>query len=157
MLDISIKRNIGKYRCILRIVPVWKLYGVNSHLSDGKHILMWDFDNMTDGQVKDSLSTIAQKWMLPKIYVLATGTSNHWIAYSFTRLPWLKATAIVALTKGVDPDFVKYSMFRDHFTLRISPKDMLEPNIAFTVTGPGIEESSIDDLVNFCQYQTPRN
>jgi hypothetical protein len=148
------KLKFRSWRVICKITKVLTLYGVNSHLADGKHVLMWDFDDLKLKDIVTELTRIQSAFGLPTIYVLSSGHEGHFLAYSFTRVNWLRAVSIVASTKGVDEDFLKYSVYRDHFTLRISAKEFATPHLVQTLPSVVQPESSIDDLVNFCRYDT---
>jgi len=99
--------NLRWIRITLTIAPVTKVIGVNSKLPDGKHILMWDFDDTTLLNVVFALGLVQRRYKLPDIYIFES-SPKHYIAYCFKRMNWRKAVEIIAATPGVDWNFLKY-------------------------------------------------
>ena len=146
--------RIGNWKFTFTFAQVTDVVGVNSTLPDGKHILMWDFDDMKLEDVIDELEFIKSLYALPKIYILNSGKPNHYIAYCFKRLEWRDAFGIVASTKGVDWNFIKYAAVRGHFTLRVSPKNGRKPRLVCIIPSPAKEDASIRELRSWVKYET---
>ncbi len=83
---------------------------------------MWDFDHMHRWAVITELTRIQREYCLPSIYVASTGGGSHYIAICLSRLRFRETLQIMASTKGVDVSFLKYGIYRGHWTLRVSPK-----------------------------------
>ena len=109
-------------RITFTFAPVTNVMGVNSNLSEGDHILMWDFDETNLDNVVKSLHQVQFKYDLPNIYVLETKEGENFIAYCFKRVTLRTAVEIIASTRGVDWNFLKYGVYRGHFTLRVGEK-----------------------------------
>jgi len=148
------KLRIGHIRITFTIAPVVDVIGVNSKLRDGNHIVMWDFDDLPLTQVVHNLRLAQYKYWLPKIYVLESSPGNHYIAYCFKRLPWRKVVEIIASTQGVDWNFFKYGVYREHFTLRTSPKGDYKPKLVTILESPIEQDASPKDLLSWTIYET---
>jgi hypothetical protein len=114
--------RIGNWKFTFTFAQVTDVIGVNSKLKDGNHILMWDFDGVPLNEVAWALLTVQYKYKLSDIYIFNGGKPDSYMAYCYERLPWRKALSIVLDTPHVDYNFIKYSAFREKFTLRVSPK-----------------------------------
>ena len=148
------RRRIGKWRITFTIVRVADIVGVHSLLEDGNHILMWDFDDKTAEQVFGTLLAVQTIYDLPNIYLLNTGTPDHYIAYCFQRNSWQRCKEIIAFTPHVDPNFFKFGVYRDKFTLRVSPKYNRKPKLVHILKSPVREDCSVDELKRWVQYET---
>lgn len=150
-----IKRvTIGDVRITLTIARIVKVGGFNSLLTDGNHILMWDFDDTTLDEVKQSLEDIQDRFMLPKIFILETRKDINFVAYCFQRTPWREAVITVGSTEGVDWNFFKYGVFRDKFTLRVTDKGNGLPHKVAKLPSDVPEDVSIWELKNWVNYET---
>jgi len=150
-----IKRiTIGDIRLTFTIARVAKVIGVNSRLDDGRHILMWDFDNTTLEEVKNALRKVQSRYFLSDIFILETKKDTNFIAYCFTALDWRRAVEIIASTQGVDWNFIKYGVYRERFTLRVSPKDRRVPKKVATLEGYELPNCSVKDLNSWVRYET---
>lgn len=149
-----IKRKIGNWRITFTFAPVTKVAGVNSNLGDGNHILMWDFDETDLDTVLRNLMTIQRVYALPPIYILVTKGTTNYIAYCFNRTPWLKAVEILASTKGLDWNFFKYGVYREHFTLRVTDKCGRKPKLIWTLVTDVEADCSVRDLDSWTIYET---
>jgi hypothetical protein len=141
-----IKIRICHWRFTWTFAPVTDVIGVNSTLPEGDHITMWDFDDIPLNDVTVALQGVKYFYSLPNIYILNTGKPNHHIAYCFKSMPWRESVAIVAVTAGVDPNFFKYGVYREHWTLRVTPKEGRKPHLVKILYSTIPEDCSIDEL-----------
>lgn len=148
------KWRIGRWRITFTFAPVTNVTGVNSNLEDGNHILMWDFDDTTFDDVFKNLLTVQRIYDLPHIYILETLEDKNFMAYCFKRTPWRKVVEITAFTKDVDPNFFKYGVYRDHFTLRVTPKCGRKPKLVWILRSLIPEDCSIPELKSWTIYET---
>jgi len=146
--------RIGKWRLTFTIARVTDVIGVNSKLPDGKHILMWDFDDVPLKNVITALMDIQADYELPNIYIVNSGKPKHYMAYCFKRTDWRKAVQIVINTKHVDYAFIKYGLYREHFTLRVSPKNGRKIKHICTLPGFTEEDADIKELRSWVKYET---
>lgn len=144
----------GKYRITFSIAPVTNVIGVNSTLQDGKHILMWDFDDIPLESIEFALIPPQVMFALPNIYIFSTGTPNHYIAYCFKRCEWREAVEIIASTPGVDWAYFKYGVYREKFTLRVTPKNSRKITYTTTLKSKIPEDCTVKDLKSFVKYET---
>ena len=140
------KLRLCHWRITFTIAPVTNVTGVNSNLPDGHHIIMWDFDNIPLNVVQAELTIIQSLYDLPNIYILNTGKPKHYIAYCFAKCTWRLTVEIVAATPHVDPNFFKYGVYREHWTLRVTPKEGRKPKLAALLYSKVPEEASISEL-----------
>jgi len=152
MTIISFK--LGSWRFTFTMAPVVKVVGVNSILSDGNHVLMWDFDDTKLEDVMDALIHVQAEYMLPPIYVLETKPGKNYIAYCFKKTEWRKAVEIVVSTPHVDWNFIKYSVYRGWFTLRVSEKDGRRPKLVHVIPSDVPEDCDLFDLRKWVKYET---
>jgi hypothetical protein len=99
-----------------------RVKGICSQLRNGKHIILWDFDNVPEEDVKAELQRIQKKFKLPKIYLVNTGRDNYWHAYCFKQVDWSLLLYILSETRFVDSVYFGVGVLRHYFTLRITPK-----------------------------------
>jgi len=130
--------------------------GVNSKLPDGRHFLMWDFDNVEEKDVKDALLDIQRRFRLPKIYLINTGLEDYWHAYCFKALPYPDCLRILASTPHLDPVFFKIGVIRGYFTLRYSPKKGRDFEPAIILRSRYKEDVNPYELGSFIKYWTKR-
>jgi len=150
-----IKRvTIGDVRITLTIARIVKVGGFNSLLTDGNHILMWDFDDTDLKGVKYALGDTQADYHLSKIYILETRKDSSFIAYCFKRFRWKYAVKIVGDTIGVDWNFFKYGVFRDKFTLRVTDKGYGKPHKVAVLDSDVPEDVSVWELSGWVNYET---
>ena len=152
--DTIIKLTILNWRFTFSMAPITKIVGVNSLLDDGNHILMWDFDDTTLNQVAEDLLVIQDVFELPRIYLLETKKDKSFIAYCFKRLPWRKIIEIITATKGVDYNFIKYGIYREKLTLRVTAKCGRKPKLVWIFESHIPEDAKVKDLRKWVQYET---
>lgn len=153
-----IKRlTIGDLRFTLSCARITQVIGVNSELKDGNHIIMWDFDDVSLDDVKNTLAWIQARFWLSEIIILKTKEPDSYNAWCFTRLPWQRAVEIVAATDHVDWGFFRYSVWRYHFTLRTSPKNGRDSKVVARLEGYELPTAKIEDLRYWIEYETRKN
>jgi hypothetical protein len=145
------KLRLAHWRLTFTIAPVIDVVGVNSKLKDGKHIVMWDFDDVPLRQVAAALSIVQHLYDLPNIYILSTLKKDHYIAYSFARLEWRDSVEVVASTRFIDPNFFKYGVYREKWTLRVTKNETGKPKLVRTLASPKHDEVSISELNSWVQ------
>lgn len=144
------------YRFYIALTHSKQVQGVNSRLPNGKHFLMWDFDNVHLEDVMATLTEVQKKFELPTIYILNTGLEFYWHAYCFKAMDWGQALFILASTKYLDPAFFKIGCIRGYFTLRFSPKKNRHFSPATILPSHFQEDVDPYKLDNFVQYWTKR-
>lgn len=145
------KIRIAHWRFTFTFAPVTDIKGVNSTLPDGDHVHMWDFDDVDLELVVSALHYVQNLFKLPNIYILTTGSADHFIAYCFERASWIRSVQIVASTSLVDANFFKYGVYRGHWTLRVTPKEGRKPKCIKILSSPIPETASIDELNSWVQ------
>jgi len=150
------RKTIRGIRMTLSIARVTQVIGVNSMLDDGRHILMWDFDEVSLGHVKDALRIVQTRYFLSDIHIFKTSEPDNYIAYCFTAVDWRRAVEIVAVTYYVDWQFLRFGVYRGHFTLRVSPKTLEEPKPVFRIEGMTLSDVKPEELKSWVRYQTLR-
>ena len=146
--------SIRSWRFTFTLAPVSKVIGVNSNLPDGKHIVMWDFDDIPLILVEVSLRWVQEAYSLPPIYILNTGAKDHYIAYCFHRCTWRESIEIVAATEYVDPSFFRFGVYRKKWTLRVSPKEGRKPKLVLKLDSDFLETALLPELRSWVKYET---
>ncbi|MBU1067745.1 hypothetical protein KKE60_08155 [Patescibacteria group bacterium] len=141
-----IKIRIAHWRFTWTFAPVTDVTGVNSTLPDGRHIPMWDFDDIPLHDVAYELHGVQQAGFLSNIYILQTGKKDHYIAYCFKAQTWTLSKMTVCAARSVDANFFKYGVYRGHWTLRVTPKEGRKPKLVAILHSPIPEDTSIDEL-----------
>uniref|UniRef100_A0A6H2A2X0 Uncharacterized protein n=1 Tax=viral metagenome TaxID=1070528 RepID=A0A6H2A2X0_9ZZZZ len=146
--------RIGRWRFTWTMARTQHVIGVNSILDNGAHILMWDFDDVKLPTVRETLEYVQRVYELPPIYILETKRKSNYIAYCFKRVPWRKAVEIICSTPNVDYGFIKYGVYRQHFTLRVTPKGKRKPVLIHIIPSGVKEDAYITHLRNWVRYET---
>jgi len=149
-----IKVTIGSWRFTFSMAPITKIVGANSLLPDGNHILMWDFDASDFWTVHDTLLEVQQVYKLPNIYITETSPKTGFHAWCFKKVSWRKLVEILAYTKGVDWNYVKYGIYRGQMTLRVSDKCGRKIQPAKILKSREPEDVTIHDLRSWTEYET---
>ncbi|GAH81032.1 unnamed protein product [marine sediment metagenome] len=148
--------DLKGWRLYIGISHSVKVKGVNSNLPDGRHILMWDFDNVEGEDVINQLLYVQDRFKLSRIFLLNTGLDGHWHAYCFKAKSWANLLHILASTEGLDQTFFKIGIIRGFFTLRYSKKE--GRGFIPAIILPSRVQEDIDpfeDLVG-CEFWTKR-
>jgi len=144
-----IKRiTIGDVRVTFTLARIAKVIGVNSQLDEDRHILMWDFDDVSLEEVVAALNVVKNRYSLSNIYVLETKKDTNYIAYCFTALDWRRVVEIIAQTEHIDWNFFKYGVYRGRFTLRVTPKDGRTPKFKCMLEGLGLPDCEPSELMS---------
>lgn len=149
-----LKLRLGNHRITFTFAKVIDVLGVNSKLTDGNHILMWDFDALPLKKVIRNLATVQTFFKLPKIYILRSSPPDNYIAYCFSRNTWAETRAIVGMTEGIDENFYKWGVFRKRFTLRVGAKTGYVPTCVNIIFSPHPEEANVAELKSWVKYET---
>uniref|UniRef100_A0A6H2A3G8 Uncharacterized protein n=1 Tax=viral metagenome TaxID=1070528 RepID=A0A6H2A3G8_9ZZZZ len=150
-----IKRiTVKDIRITLTIAKIAKVVGVNSELDDGNHIVMWDFDDVPLGDVKDALRRVQTRFLLSDILILRSSEPDNYLAYCFTSMDWRRAVMIVAETEHVDYQFFRFGVYRGHFTLRVGPKSKNKPYLVSRLDGYELPDCSVNELDSWVKYET---
>ena len=150
-----IKRfDIGSLRFTFSFSPVIKVVGVNSYLGDDMHILMWDFDHVLLSEIRGALKSVQTRYLLSAIYIAKTKPDGGYHAYCFTAVDWQRAIEILAATSHVDMKYLKWSMFRGRFTLRVGEKLGRVSYRVAILEGYCSPDASVRDLKSWVIYET---
>ena len=149
-----LKIRLGMHKLVVTFSKIEDVVGVNSLLEDGTHILMWDFDYEDEEKVIAVLEWEQAFWKLPNIYVLKTAEEKGFHAYCLTRVPFLKACAILADTNLIDETYYRMGVFRKKWTLRISEKSGRSISLHKILKSDVPEDVSVKELTNFVAYET---
>ena len=148
--------NVKGWRFYIGLSYSAKATGVNSKLEDGRHFLMWDFDNVALPVLRRSLIEIQRRFLLSSIYVLSTGLEGHYHAYCFDSLTFSNALQVIAATKESDRVYLGIAAMRGYFTLRFSDKKGRVYTHVDTLESPKDADISPYEVKSFCRYWTKR-
>jgi hypothetical protein len=102
------------------------LEGVTSLQTNGKHIVLWDLENCTLEQAKETMRAVQIKYMLSHIYV-ASDAEGSYRAWCFSKVDYKTLLHILLDTGHLDPVFFDYTVKRKKATLRTSNKKDRKP------------------------------
>jgi len=148
------KVTIGDVRVTFSIARVAQVIGVNSKLDDGRHIIMWDFDEVSLGKVEKALRYAQHYYSLSAIHILETKKDTNYIAYCFKAKPFSQVCLIVVDTPLVDWNFFKYGVYRGRFTLRVTAKNGRVPRLVKVLESDNKPDVNVKDLHSWVRYQT---
>ncbi len=144
------------WRFYIALTHSGQVKGVNSKLPDGRHFLMWDFDDIEEEVVKEALCQVQRRWHLSKIYLLNTGLPNFWHAYCFTSVSWGECLKLLVETPYLDKVYFKIGCIRGYFTLRYTKKRAREFEPAIILPSRYNEDVDPYELSSFVTYWTKR-
>ncbi|MBA7570807.1 hypothetical protein ES708_12560 [subsurface metagenome] len=144
------------YRFYIAITHSGQVKGVNSKLPDGRHFLMWDFDDKGEDDVKNALRDVQRRFRLARIHLLNTGLEGYYHAYCFHAHSWPDTLQILASTDGIDRVFFKIGVIREYFTLRFTPKKRRDFRPAVILPSKYLEDVNPYELSSFVTYWTKR-
>lgn len=144
------------YRFYIALTHSGQVRGVNSKLADGRHFLMWDFDDKEEKDVIQGLQSIQKEYHLPRVFLLNTGLDNYWHAYCFKAHRWGDCLRILAETPYLDPVYFKIGCIRGYFTLRYSRKGKREFKPAIILPSRYNEDVDPHKIDSFVTYWTKR-
>ena len=139
---------------VLHIKKIANTQGVNSSLTDGKHFLMFDFDNVELLRVWYELKKTQIKYNLPNIYIANTGKPDSYHAYCLKRVSFIESVQIALNCESIDRTFVRFMLFRNHATLRISEKNGRQINRIHTIESKIKEDVSVNEFTSYTKYET---
>lgn len=130
--------------------------GVNSILENGKHFLMWDFDNVPLQDVLNELHSKQEMYGLPAIYVVCSSVKGNYHAYCLAKRPWAQVVAILVQTEYLDQQYFKLGIMRGYFTLRWTDKRGSYISAVCTLESQFPNEATWAEMQNFERYYTRR-
>ncbi len=148
------RMTVRQIRVTLTIAKIAKVIGVNSELENGRHILMWDFDDVPLSHVCTDLRRVQTRYFLSDIHICRSKEPDNYLAYCFTSQDWRSAVEIVAQTRLVDWQFLRFGVYRGHFTLRVTPKNDREIKLAHRLDGYDQPDCNPSDLKSWVRYET---
>jgi len=143
----------------------WRIYGglhrtvtvggVNSILEDGRHVLMWDFDDTDGHRVDSALREVQMLYDLGEIQVLRSNEEGGFHAYCLQPFQFSEAVMIILQTRGIDSNYIALAVRRGYFTLRFTPKYETPPRLLATLLGNGKAEMvDVLALKSLVRYRT---
>ena len=131
---------------------VTKVLGVNSNLKNGRHIIMWEFDETNGPEVEKALWAAQVCYRLPDIHIARSHPEGGFHAYCFKALSFVETLHIVSGTALVDPGYITLCAMRQHWTLRLSDKGQGQPEFEKILPGYGKPTAEPGDLVGIVEY-----
>jgi len=115
---------------------------------------MWDFDEIPLEEVCAALKVVQTRYFLSDIHICRTKEPDNYIAYCFSSQEWRRAVEIIASTPKVDWQFLRFGVYRGHFTLRVTPKGDREIKLATRLEGLELPDCAPQDLKSWVRYET---
>lgn len=130
--------------------------GITSLTTEGKHILMWDFDERSKEVVETSLLKVQAKYNLPSIVLVRSRYDElHWHGYCFVAGDQSLLFKIIDNTLGIDPSFVALTKRYGFATLRVTSKqlELLSVEKVLAASGaPSYGRVTVSDLAYLKAY-----
>lgn len=149
-----VKVTLGNWRFTWSMAPTTRVVGVNSVLPDGKHIIMWDFDHVDYWKIHDELLQTQAVYKLPTIYITSTSPKQGFHAWCFKKVSWRKLVEILAYSRLVDWNYLKYGIYRGAMTLRVSSKCGRKITAFHKLISNEPEDVTIHELRSWVDYET---
>ncbi len=127
--------------------------GINSELKNGKHVIMWEFDETKWEIVESALKLIQSEQGLSTIYVARSHDGGGFHAYCLLATSWVRSIHIVSGTLMVDPGYINMCAMRGHWTLRLTDKGLGAPKHYTQLFSAVKETASITDLKSYVKYE----
>ena len=147
------RNRLGPWRVTLSVGRVTDVRGINSELKDGRHTIMWEFDETDWNVVQNTLLSVQKYHGLPNIYVARSHPGGGYHAYCLLAVPWIRSIHIVSGTILVDPGYINMCAMRGHWTLRLTDKGMGAPEHWVTLVSFVKETAAIEDLKSYVKYE----
>ena len=151
----KLQKRIGSLRFYVAVERVQEIHGICSNLPSGRHVLMWDFDDVSREEVERALKEARWQFDLPAVRVVQTA-ERGFHAYCFRDFDFPTAVSIVAGTRHVDWNFIKMSVLRGFFTLRFSEKKGRKFLDHWCIGDPALETVKPEDLPCIAVYFTAK-
>lgn len=144
--------DLGSIRFYIGLTRSGRAEGVCSGLPDGRHFLMWDFDDKEVADVIETMGKVQLQFRLPQVYIINTGKPAHFHCYAFKAYTWAETLYILASSDGIDETYFKIGAIRGFFTLRYTEKggrDFTLEAILPSVISEDVDPLSIPKLVHY--------
>lgn len=142
----------------IRIVFYWRrvipIIGVNSTLKDSKHVPMLEYDGMNFRELLTEVRELQSKYRLGSCTIASTGRADSWHVYFMTRLSWRDCIKLYASTELSDLKHLYFSMKRNHFTLRLTPKGKRKIELMDIIESQYKDDVRLEELKSFVLYET---
>lgn len=146
--------KIGNRLIVLYSHKMYKTTGINSRLKDNQHAIFFDFDETPLDVVKDELRAVQYEYNLPNIYIINTGKPDNYHAYCLERCFFRKALKIVLDCPSIDMTFVRFAIWRKHFTLRVDEKNGRPLRGSEVLRSYKPETVKVKEFNSFTKYET---
>jgi len=115
--------RMKKFERVLTIcfAHVQTLEGITSLLPNGKHILLWDIEDCTLKECKETLRKVQKKYDLSDIFIVSDA-ERSFRAYCYNQVDFKTYLKILLDTDYLDPIFFEYTVRRKKATLRTNSK-----------------------------------
>lgn len=121
-MKIQVRKDWGGALLYFLFTTVERAEGIASDLLDNdKHIILWDFDDMSLADVRESLISVKNKYKLGDIFIMSD-KENSYRAMCFSAVDYREYLRILLDTVGVDWSFFKWLVKRDYATIRLTDK-----------------------------------
>lgn len=147
------RNRIGPWRIVLSVGRVTDVKGINSELTKGWHIIMWEFDETDWGKVQAALRLTQHAFGLSTIYVARSHPGGGYHAYCLLAVPWIRSIHIVSGTALVDPGYISMCAMRGHWTLRLTDKGMGAPEHWMQLASAVEENAMVENLKSYVEYE----
>ena len=148
------RKKVRSRLFVFYVKKVFNTGGLNSNLADGSHVPCFDFDNLNLREVETILRHVQEKYKLSTIIIWNTGREDSYNAIALTRLDFRQALQVAFDTPHIDLNFIRFAIWRGHFTLRILPKNNRALRVASVLDSKVSATIKKSDIKSFTFYET---
>jgi len=144
--------KLGTVTVFFMISKTQTLEGVTSKVGEDEHIILWDLENCTLEQAKQTLADVQYKYRLGDIYI-TSDCEGSYRAWCFSRRPFKEYLKILLDTEHLDWNFFWWTVRRGQATLRTSNKQGRPPQKVVAYL-KGYEPTEFPDKMVHVLYDT---
>lgn len=115
---------------------------------------MIDCDSVNILNLINEVSRLQQLFHLGDASICSSGRSGSFHIYFWTALNWREAVMVVSMCHFYDMNFLKFSLLRNHFTLRVSDKEGRPIKEVAYVKSKYNTDVHYTELLSFVRYET---
>ena len=117
----NLRIKAGNLTFFAMLARTQRLEGMTSLQPDGKHIIMWDLENCSLKQAKETLRKLQGKYCLSEVFIVSDSQGSY-RAWCFSKVDFKTFLKILLETEFLDWNFFYWTVTRGKATLRTNNK-----------------------------------
>ncbi|MEM2591596.1 MAG: hypothetical protein QXI60_03325 [Thermofilaceae archaeon] len=146
---------LGPFKVYFGLQYLTRYEGVRSDLPDGRHIILWDYDDLGQDTVFSELRRVQWRFRLSNIYVHRTSEENKFHAICFSARTFREVAIILLASTHCDLEYVKLGLIRGYWDLRINKLAQYDLEPVAILTSPYPADVSPEQVVGRVRYLAP--